>query len=691
MKLPTLISTFIALAILSASVSSTAQTKVACIGDSITYGLTIDEREQNSYPAVLQKLLGSSYEVGNFGKSGATLLRHGHRPYTEQEEFRQVIDYKADIAVIHLGINDTDPRNWPNYRDEFVSDYLYIINALKEANPKVRIMIARMTPITHNHPRFQSGTKQWHGEINSHIELISKISGTELIDFHAPLYRHYNLIPDSVHPNAEGAKILAHTVYSGITGDYGGLQMPQTYSDNMVLQREVPLKIAGSANAGENVKVTLNGKTKHATADNRGKWNVTFEPMKAGRNMKLSVSSAERKLAYENVAVGEVWLCSGQSNMRFLLNESSDMPDDESLACKDIRLFDMRGRWNTNNVEWSASVADSVNRLQYFADASWKVSSKETAHEFSAVGYHFAKMLQDSLKVPVGIICNAVGGATTESWVGRNTLETEFPAILNDWLGNDFIQDWARGRAALNMGAIKEGTKRHPYEPCYLFETGILALDRYPIKGVIWYQGESNAHNFTTHERLFKLLADSWRTEWENPGMPIYYVQLSSLNRPSWGWFRDSQRRLLDEVENTGMAVCLDRGDSLDVHPKMKADVGHRLARLALFNDYGYDIVPSGPLFEEAYVGKGGIRVEFEWADGLSTSDGLKVRGFELAGEDEIFYPAEAEIAGDAVILRADDVKNPMHVRYAWAPYTTANLVNADGLPASTFRSAISR
>ncbi len=681
----------LALLQLISSAGLQAQIKVACIGDSITYGLTIEDRENNSYPSVLQKMLGDSYTVGNFGKSGATLLRHGHRPYTEQEEYRQAIDFKADIAVIHLGINDTDPRNWPNYRDEFVSDYLYIINALKEANPKVRIIMARMTPITHDHPRFQSGTKQWHGEINRSIELTAKAAGAELIDFHEPLYPYYNLIPDSVHPNAEGAKILAKTVYGGITGDYGGLQMPQTYGDNMVLQRGVPLRIAGRADAGMKVKVTLDGKTRQATADNRGEWEVVFDPMKAGRNMKMTISSCGRKLVYKNVAVGEVWLCSGQSNMRFQLNESSDMPDTESLSCEDIRLFDMRGRWNTNHEVWSASVADSVNRLQYFADASWKVSSKESAREFSAVGYHFAKMLQDSLKVPVGIICNAVGGATTESWVDRNTLETEFPAILKDWLHNDFIQDWARGRGALNMDAIKKGAKRHPYEPCYLFETGILPLDSYPIKGVIWYQGESNAHNFTAHEKLFKLLADSWRAEWENPEMPIYYVQLSSLNRPSWGWFRDSQRRLLDEIENVGMAVCHDRGDSLDVHPRMKADVGHRLARLALFNDYGYDVVPSGPLFEEASAEKGCVRVEFGWAGGLMTSDGLEIRGFELAGEDEIFYPAEAEIAGDAVLVRADDVKNPMYVRYAWTPYTTANLVNADGLPASTFRSAISR
>ena len=161
--------------------------RVACVGNSITYGTGIEDRARDSYPSQLQRMLGDKYVVGNFGKPGATLLYHGHRPYVVQKEFKEALAFKGDIAVIHLGINDTDPRNWPNYRDEFVKDYLSIMDSLRAANPKVRFILARMTPIADRHPRFISGTKQWHGEIQSAIETVARVGGAELIDFHEPL------------------------------------------------------------------------------------------------------------------------------------------------------------------------------------------------------------------------------------------------------------------------------------------------------------------------------------------------------------------------------------------------------------------------------------------------------------------------------------------------------------------------
>ena len=333
----------------------------------------------------------------------------------------------------------------------------------------------------------------------------------------------------------------------------------------------------------------------------------------------------------------------------------------------------------------------TLNHLQYFTDASWTVCSPENAGKFSAIAYYFGKMLQDSLKVPVGLICNAIGGSPTEAWIDRRTLEYEFPAILRDWTKNDFIQDWVRGRAALNVKKSTDKFQRHPYEPCYLYESGILSLQQYPIKGVIWYQGESNAHNKDAHEKLFKLLVDSWRTNWNDAQLPFYYVQLSSINRPSWPWFRDSQRRLMAEIEHVGMAVSSDKGDSLDVHPTHKLEIGERLARWALNKTYGYDkVVPSGPLYKSVSFVKGKAYVEFEYSKGLRPSvEGEKLRTFEIAGDDEIFYPAQAVVEGNQVKVWAKEVKDPKVVRYAWQPFTRANLVNEEGLPASTFRSDV--
>ena len=672
--------------------------KVACVGNSITYGMRLDNREVESYPAQLQKLLGDRYEVGNFGKSGATLLRHGHRPYFEQEEFRQAMDFAGDIVVVHLGINDTDPRNWPHYQDEFVGDYLALIDSLRRVNPRARFLVARMTPIGSTHSRFISGTKVWHGQIQEAIETVVHAAGAELIDFYEPLHRYPWLFPDAVHPTAEGAAILAKTVYSGITGDYGGLQVSPMFSDHMVLPREKTFVIRGKADVGEKVTVAVDAAVYQAIADNQGRWEVEIDPHPAGTGFTLRIQTATASLVYRDVAFGDIWLCSGQSNMEFEVRESSDAvlhPD------AGLRLYDMKCNWRTDNVTWPASALDSVNRLQYFAPTRWLPASDAAIARFSAVGYAFGQMLRDSLQVPIGLICNAIGGSTAESWIDRETLETHYPAILRDWLHNDLIMEWARGRAEMNLAnrpASVDGYGivpiRHPYEPCYNFEAGILPLDHYPITGVIWYQGESNADRVEVHEDLFPLLVDSWRlyfpvisSEVEKSDLPFYYVQLSSLNRPSWPIFRDSQRRLIDSRPGLGMAVTSDLGDPTDVHYRQKRPVGERLALQALEKYYGHPVKADGPLAKEAARVGQDVFVDFYPQDALRSADGGSIVGFEVQdAADGLFHPVAATVAGGLVRLDCATIREPKAVRYAWQPYTRANLVNADGVPASTFR-----
>ena len=682
--------------------------KVSCVGNSITYGMRLDDRERESYPVRLQEMLGDRYEVANFGKSGATLLRHGHRPYFEQEEFRQAMAFAGDIVVIHLGINDTDPRNWPHFQDEFVGDYLALIDSLRSVNPRARFLIARMTPIGSHHSRFISGTKTWHGQIQEAIETVAHAAGAELIDFYEPLYHYPWMFPDAVHPNAEGAGILAKTVYQGITGDYGGLQVSPMFSDHMVLPREKPFAIRGKADAGESVQVTIDGAVYQAIADNRGRWGVEVAPHPAGTGSVLRIESAKSSLVYRDVAFGDIWLCSGQSNMEFEVRQSSDAAPRPDAG---LRLYDMKCNWRTDNVAWPASALDSVNHLQYFAPTRWMPASDAAIARFSAVGYAFGQMLRDSLQVPIGLICNAVGGSTAESWIDRETLETRYPAILRDWLHNDLIMEWARGRAEKNLANRPEKAEgyaivptRHPYEPCYNFEAGILPLDHYPITGVIWYQGESNAERVEVHEELFPLLVDSWRSYFAQDGrsgsamtttvipgltgnLPFYYVQLSSLNRPSWPIFRDSQRRLLESRPGLGMAVTSDLGDPTDVHYRQKRPVGERLALQALEKHYGHAVKADGPLAKEAASVGQDVYVDFYPQDALRSADGGPIVGFEVQdAADGLFHPVAAEVSGGLVRLDCAALRAPKAVRYAWQPYTRANLVNATGLPASTFR-----
>ena len=660
--------------------------KVACVGNSITYGTGVANREQKAYPVVLQRLLGKGYQVENFGKPGATLLRRGHRPYFDQPEFRAALQFRPDIAVIHLGINDTDPRNWPNYRDEFIPDYLALIDSLRAVNPHVRILVARLTPIGVDHPRFDSGTRKWREEISQAVQQVAEIARVEWIDFYAPLVPHPDWLPDAVHPDARGAEVLAKVAYSGITGRYGGLQLPPVFADNMVLQRGMPFYMKGKADAGETVVVRLGGKElASGVTDARGVWNVRIPALTAVDSTTLTVSTARRTLTYRNVAVGEVWLCSGQSNMAFKLRQAADASRDIAKAAdRGLRLYNMQPRWETDNVEWDSTAVDSVSRLQYFRPAQWVASTPQSAADFSAVAYYMGRMLRDSLRVPVGLVCNAVGGTPIESWIDRPMLEEYYPQVLRHWKNNDFVMDWVRGRATKNLARRPGG--RHPYHPAYCFETGIEPLLNLPLRGVAWYQGESNAHN--PDSWCFDLLARSWRMRMGDFSLPFYVVQLSGIERPSWPWMRNVQRIAKRSVFATQMVVSSDLGLRHDVHPPYKRPVGERLAQSMLRHTYDRSGAPVSPeVGENSRVDGDRVQLDLREAKGLHGSDGQPLRGFEIAGENQLFFPAVAALNEDGkLVLHASKVAQPRYVRYGWQPFPTGNVVNGAGLPLGTFR-----
>lgn len=664
--------------------------RVACVGNSVTYGYLLKERETKAYPAQLQQMLGSDYEVGNFGHSGATLLRKGHRPYHLLPEFRQALDFRADIVVIHLGLNDTDPRNWPNHADEFIGDYRALIDSFRVANPKAKIWICKMTPIFHTHRRFQSGTRDWHEQIQQRIEQIAATAGVGLIDLHAPLHCRPDLFPDALHPNAEGAGILASTVYSSITGDYGGLSLPPTYGDGMVMQRNRPIRLHGTADVGERVKVEFLSHKAEATADAAGRWSINLPSAPAGGPYEMVVKTSRREIRLKDIWMGEVWVCSGQSNMEWELRRTLEAKP--SIAAADtlsrLHFYNMREIARTDAYEWSPAVLDSMNKLLHYHPAQWERCCSATAADFSAVAFHFGRMLADSLGCHVGLILNAVGGSGIEAWIDRTTMEREYPQILYNWMQNDHIQPWVRGRGQLNTKQAAHPLQRHPYEPCYLFESGIRPVADYEVAGVIWYQGESNAHNIELHERLFPMLCRSWRTAFGRSDLPFHFVQLSSIGpRTSWPLFRDSQRRLASSVPHTWMAVSSDVGDSLDVHPRRKQLVGERLALNALRHTYGMrHLTASGPEFVNASRQDESLQLTFRHAEGMRPASGDRFCGFEVAGADGIYHVAECRVQGNTLVVWSDKVPQPEAVRYGWRAFTRANLVNSAGLPCSTFR-----
>ena len=665
--------------------------RVACIGNSVTFGYGLEDAGTESYPACLQDMLGEKYEVRNFGFSGATLLNSGHKPYREKTPYQEALGFRPHIVVIHLGLNDTDPRNWARYKEDFITDYRELIADFRsiDAEPAPRVWICKMTPIFSWHRRFQSGTREDFWAIQKAIEQVAEKENVTLVDLHTPLYARPDLFDDALHPSAEGAEIIASTVRSYTTGDFGGLSLSPMFTDHMVLQRERPVKINGRADAWEEVSVSFAGKKIIDTADAAGRWLAEFPPMEAGGPHELLVSAGET-IQIRDIFVGEVWLCSGQSNMAFPMEREMHFNEEiDRTSVPEIRLF------NFNATAWPSSRAftreemEEINRGDYFLPGPWKSCSPESVKDFSAVAYYFGRELYDNTGVPIGLIHNAVGGSNTESWISRRTLEfhPEFTTMLEDWLHNEQVQEWCRKRAGENLQDATGQNQQHPFAPSYLFSTGIVPLKDFGIRGVIWYQGESNAEQIEQHEKLFSTLVSDWRSYLKNREMPFYYVQLSSLNRETWPEFRDSQRRLMRQIPNTGMAVCSDIGHPTDVHPRNKKDVGLRLSLWAIAEVYGQPVEYSGPLYKSMEKSGKKIKLFFDHADsGLATADKGELRGFEIAGKDLRYIPAEAKIRKNFVIVSGEGISNPEYVRYGWTPYSDGNLINKSSLPASTFK-----
>lgn len=665
--------------------------KIACIGNSVTFGYTLPDPAVQSYPALLQKKLGDKYVVKNFGHSGATLLKKGHNPYYKTKEFAEAINFHADVAVIALGLNDTDPRNWPNYRDDFIPDYNWLIDTLRSSNPQMKIYICTMTPIFTGHPRFMSSTFVWYGQIQKLIPKIAKINHTGLIDLYEAFHDRPDLITDewTLHPNVEGAKKLCNVVYKNITGDFGGLKIADIFTNNMVLQRNKPIPVWGIADAGTMVKVTFDHQTKMIKTPSNGQWKVVFPALKASSEPhEMIVENEGNKEIFKNILIGDVWLCSGQSNMYFSLSEAKSGKEAAQKADENenIRLFKYVPYAQTSAVVWDSIALVKANKLDFF-HGKWKLNSEAAANEFSAVGYWFGKKIQQEEHIPIGLIELAVGGSPQISWVSRLTLEADplFEPALYGWRHSDYIMQWCRERAALNLKKAQSPFQRHPYDPCFNFEAGVAKITEFPIKGVIWYQGASDANNAELFSKLFPVFVKDWRDHW-GYDFPFYYVQLSSLSRPSWNYFRNAQRKLLKAVPHSGMAVSSDLGDSTNVHYTNKKPVGLRLADLALH--YTYDkkeVVSNGPLPVSAIRKGDKIEITFSQNKGLTTSDGKALRGFEIETDEGYFRSINANILNNKVIIDIPKNKIVNKVVYGWKPYSRANLVNGAGLPASTF------
>ena len=442
------------------------------------------------------------------------------------------------------------------------------------------------------------------------------------------------------------------------------VKLPHLFSEHMVLQQQAAANIWGWADKDEEVTVTLGDAKATAKGDENGKFKAVLKTPAAGGPFELKVAG-KNTITIGDVYVGEVWLASGQSNMEWRVKQCAN-PQEEAANAK----YPLIREFFVPHVT-ADKPADDVN-------AKWTVCSPETAPNFSAVAYYFAREIHKELNVPVGIINSSWGGTICEAWASRPALEAvaDFKPILD------------RG---------KEYKAGNPNQACNLYNAMIAPLVPYTFKGALWYQGESNRDRALQYRTLFPAMITDWRKQFGQGDFPFLFVQLAPYTyvrdkNPAL----DAQREKLPEIwesqtatlslANTGMAVTTDITEIGDIPPKNKQDVGKRLSLWALAKTYGKDRPYSGPLYKSSAVENNAIRIKFDHAEGLNAKSDQPLTHFTICGEDKKWVPAKAKIDGNTVVVSADDVAKPVAVRFAWTETAEPNLFNKAGLPASPFR-----
>ncbi len=462
------------------------------------------------------------------------------------------------------------------------------------------------------------------------------------------------------------------SAFSSLPGEKKALKVCNLFSDHMVLQQKEKVNFWGQSSPGEKLVITASwGENASTNADAAGNWKTKLLTPKAGGPYTVNIKTKDSNIIINDVLIGEVWLASGQSNMDIplkgwppgdtILNSRQEI---SKASYPNIRLLKVPFGISTTPL-------DSIG-------GKWNAASPETAGDFSAAAYFFARKLYQELHVPIGIIQSSIGGTPAEAWTSKGYLEK---------LG-DFNKTVDGQEKPQNMG---EKPKINSNSPTVLFNAMINPLIPYTIKGVIWYQGESNVGRAEQYKKLFPLMIEDWRNKWGHQ-FPFYFVQLAPNvykdpnQKGQAAPLRDAQRYAL-KLPKTGMVSTLDIGYLITAHPPNKQEVGSRLARFALANEYGKNVVVSGPLYQKTIASGRELIVGFDFVGSglLASEKGLT--NFEVAGADKVYVPAQAKIVGNKVVVSSPSVAAPVYVRYAWGDTSEATLFNKEGLPASTFTS----
>jgi len=488
-----------------------------------------------------------------------------------------------------------------------------------------------------------------------------------------------------------GIAVVA-VAWSGLA--YAEVQPHALFTDGCVLQRDVSVPVWGKAKYGEKITVEFRGQKVEATADLNSHWLVHLQKMDAGGPFPMTIHG-ENAVTLTNVYVGEVWVCSGQSNMEFPLSKA-DNAEQALAAAHDpmLRLF---------------FVPKATNDLpQYSVSAAWQLCESQSVARFSAVAYFFGRDLRKQLGVPVGLIESSWGGTYAEAWTDHETLEKVLPQAFDRYIDSLTTYDpkkakeaqtktitkykaavakaKAEGKAVPNAPRFPQDPRTSPNRPAVLYNAMLAPLQPYAIRGAIWYQGESNATHAKEYQTLFPAMIGDWRQTWGLGDFPFFFVQIAPFqSQPPE--IREAQLIAWQNTKHTAMAVITDQGNATNIHPTAKEPVGGRLALAARAIAYGENIEYSGPVFKKMNVTDGKAILRFTHLGGGLEARGDALKGFTLAAVASTnFVPAEATIVDDTVVVQSAAVQQPGAVRYGWANVPDVNLFNKAGLPATPFR-----
>lgn len=493
--------------------------------------------------------------------------------------------------------------------------------------------------------------------------------------------------------------ILPLLCISLLTTVHAEVSLAPIFTDHAVIQRGKTVPIWGKATAGERVTVSFADQKIATVATGAGHWRVDLAALPANPVGQTLTATGENTVSVHDVLIGDVWLCGGQSNMEWPVRRSRDAESEIAAAnFPQIRHLKVERR-----------IADQPITTM---SGEWTVCSPDTVMHYTAVGYFFARRLQQDLEVPIGLINSNWGGTPVEAWLPPSAsddpelavaIASHQVAISQGILhGNKAYRDnmdaWRAARdAASSAGqSFAQEPPKKPWQPgpfktaTVLYNGMIEPLLPYGLAGCIWYQGEGNGGQPETYHAMFRALIETWREKFEQPDLPFYWAQLASWDAGNgdstdWALLREAQQQTL-ALPHTGQAILMDIGEAFDIHPKNKQDVGDRLARIALANHYGRDVAHRGPVHQNTSYRDNIVSVAFDHAEGLTTRDGKAPRGFEIAGTDGEFHAATATIKGHVIHLSSPAVATPRDVRYAWRRWVDANLQNETGLPAEPFR-----